>query len=105
MAREVNGYVIYPDSVGKMKLSAAKRYAKAASRRESDEYRVEGVDSGRVYARYRDGVLVSTNSARRQNPASSARKVKMRRVPKGWIKAKAVRVVNRGGRRIVEVRR
>jgi hypothetical protein len=31
--------------------------------------------------------------------------VKMRRAPKGWIKAKAVRVVRRGGKRIVEVKR
>ena len=31
--------------------------------------------------------------------------VKMRRAPKGWIKAKYVRVVRRGGKRIVEVKR
>jgi hypothetical protein len=40
---------------------------------------------------------------RRINPAVA--KVKMRRAPKNWIKAKAVRVVTRGGKRIVEVKR
>ena len=31
--------------------------------------------------------------------------VKMQKVPKGWIKAKAVRVVTRNGKKIVEVKR
>lgn len=31
--------------------------------------------------------------------------VKMRKAPKGWMKAKAVRVVRRGGRQVVEVKR
>jgi hypothetical protein len=31
--------------------------------------------------------------------------VKMRKAPKGWMKARAVRVVRRGGKRIVEVMR
>lgn len=31
--------------------------------------------------------------------------VKMRKAPKGWIAAKAVRVVKRGGKTIVEVKR
>lgn len=31
--------------------------------------------------------------------------VKMRKAPKGWMTAKAVRVVKRGGRTIVEVKR
>lgn len=35
------------------------------------------------------------------NPA----KVKLRKAPKGWMKAKAVRVVRRGGQQVVEVRR
>jgi hypothetical protein len=32
-------------------------------------------------------------------------RTKMVKAPKGWIKAKAVRVVRRGGKRIVEVKR
>ena len=39
-------------------------------------------------------------AAKRKNPG-----VKMRKAPKGWIKAKAVRTIRRGGRTIVEVRR
>ena len=39
-------------------------------------------------------------AAKRKNPG-----VKMRKAPKGWIKAKYVRVVRRGGKRIVEVKR
>ena len=31
--------------------------------------------------------------------------VKMRKAPRGWIKAKAVRTVRRGGRTIVEIKR
>jgi hypothetical protein len=40
-----------------------------------------------------------------QKKAGNPSRVKMRRPPKGWIKAKAVRVVTRGGKRIVEVKR
>jgi hypothetical protein len=42
-----------------------------------------------------------SNLRRMLNPP----KVKMRKAPKGWIKAKYVRVVRRGGKRIVEVKR
>ena len=45
----------------------------------------------------------STVKRKRSNPKQKA--VKMKRAPKGWMKAKAVRVVKRGGRTVVEVKR
>jgi hypothetical protein len=55
--------------------------------------------------------VVSSFNRKRRARRKSVKKsknpggVKMRKAPKGWMKAKAVRVVRRGGKRIVEVRR
>lgn len=49
-----NGYVVYPDSIGKFKLADANREAK----RESIDYgkaRVESVDTGKTVARWENG--------------------------------------------------
>jgi hypothetical protein len=53
--------------------------------------------------------MAAKKKARRKARAPKAAKknpaVKMRKAPKGWMKAKYVRVVRRGGKRIVEVKR
>jgi len=55
--------------------------------------------------RKRRTVKRTVSKRKRANPKAKRSSVKMRRAPKGWIKAKAVRVVRRGGKRIVEVKR
>ena len=54
--------------------------------------------------------MAAKKKARRKARAPKAAKrkntgVKMRKAPRGWIKAKAVRTIRRGGRTIVEVKR
>lgn len=49
--RNGNGYVVYPSNRGFMKLSAARRAAKAEAKREGSA-RVENVDTQRTVARY-----------------------------------------------------
>ena len=67
-----NGYVIYPDSVGKMDLDAAKEYARESSEREG-EARVEDCDTEAVVARYRHGVEVDAGGVvEKRNTARAA---------------------------------
>jgi hypothetical protein len=55
MANE-NGYVIYPDSIGKYELDEAMNYAAERSGEQpSVEYRVEDCDTEKVVARFRNG--------------------------------------------------
>ena len=57
-------YVIYPDSVGKTPAAKAKAYAKRRSKEEpGTEFRVENIYTGKVIARYRNGI--QTNPAKR----------------------------------------
>ena len=49
-----NGYVIYPDSVGKMDLDTAMEYARESSERNGTA-RVEDCDTERIIARFARG--------------------------------------------------
>ena len=60
---------------------------------------------GRQRRRGSDFWAPERKAAAKKKKAKNPGGVKMRKAPKGWMKAKAVRVVRRGGRRIVEVRR
>lgn len=52
----VNGYVIYPHSLGVMDIDEAKRKARELSAREPEEpVRVEDCDTEKTVARYRAG--------------------------------------------------
>ena len=62
-----NGYVIYPDSVGRHLLSAEKKYARTRSKNEpGEEFRVESVDTGKTVARFRNGSLTASNPSKRK---------------------------------------
>ncbi len=52
-----NGYVIYPDSVGRMNLADALEYARQSSI-ECGNARVEDCDTEKVVARFRNGAEV-----------------------------------------------
>lgn len=75
----------------------SRRSRRAIKRGAIGQARYHDIQSGN---RKRQGAARRAIAAEKANPA-----VKMRKAPKGWMKAKAVRVVRRGGRQVVEVKR
>jgi hypothetical protein len=54
---------------------------------------------------YHAGRRSRSRKTHKGNPVAKKSKTKMVKAPRGWIKAKAVRTIRRGGRTIVEVKR